>query len=559
MDRILEGLTDVRRHNILNSLLALTSVFLLGLATVISESTLVWYLSVLISMTFGFAHTFHSFFTSDAVRQQGDHMPCLVHHAPTHHPTQLGSILGELIVLHLDPDLHLDWRTLNEFRASILPGYDKDQSWERVLYILHLHAKGDLSDSIAMGELSEFIRPDAIREIFLTTMRSSTGALFNACWPTHGCGNRVRSDCLSVCNLTCSQVHRTCCALLGEWTWRSTRNAMREQGTSSSPSTIRPLNRPLQGSKLSAPAVNLAATTGSNSACPPPRKAVSLNAEGRTMPSTGCHATFSKASCCGWASVARARSVDRHGRSSFAMRKVSSSNPCSANHCKASLWLPSSKQKPTFGAGAFVGKSSTSESLNGTQSTECWPCCADGGSAPYGSPPLRRERGSLRMEAWDVIVLGDGPAALHAAAEAAKSGEHFDDVFNRFGHSWDGDVGGLSAPLQEANNRSHREDTIRCGAFLCDQDVVAETTAGAIKHVDLLERRGVNFRRASAGPSIVRKGAGHQQPRTTDAGSATALAIQQVGEEQCMRHGVIRRDRPHPRPHQAIGRGFGRT
>ena len=80
----------------------------------------------------------------------------------------MGSILGELIVLHLDPDLHLDWRTwLNEFRASILPGYDKDQSWERVLYILHLHAKGDLSDSIAMGELSEFIRPDAIRDVLL--------------------------------------------------------------------------------------------------------------------------------------------------------------------------------------------------------------------------------------------------------------------------------------------------------------------------------------------------------------------------------------------------------
>ena len=28
--------------------------------------------------------------------------------------------------------------------------------------------------------------------------------------------------------------------------------------------------------------------------------------------------------------------------------------------------------------------------------------------------------GSEVMEAWDVIVLGDGPAALHAAAEAAK-------------------------------------------------------------------------------------------------------------------------------------------
>ena len=168
MDRILEGLTDVRRHNTLNSLLALTSVSLLGLGTAITEESLVWYLSILVSMTFGFAHSFHSYFTSDAVRQQGDLMPCLVHHAPTHHPTQLGSILGELIVLHLDPDLYLDWRAwLNDFRSSILPGYDKDQSWERVLYILHLHAKGDLSDAIAMGELSEFIRPDAIKDVLL--------------------------------------------------------------------------------------------------------------------------------------------------------------------------------------------------------------------------------------------------------------------------------------------------------------------------------------------------------------------------------------------------------
>ncbi len=168
MDRILEGLTDVRRHNIVNSILAASAVFLLGLGTIIRQDSLVWNLSFLVSMTLGFAHSFHSFFTSDVVRQQGDNMPCLVHHAPTHHPTQLGSILGELIVLHLDPDLYLDWRAwLEEFRASILPGYDKDQSWERVLYILHLHAKNDLSDSVAMAELTEFIRPDAIKSVLL--------------------------------------------------------------------------------------------------------------------------------------------------------------------------------------------------------------------------------------------------------------------------------------------------------------------------------------------------------------------------------------------------------
>ncbi len=168
MDRILEGLTDVRRHNSVNALLAFSAVFLLGLGTVITEDSLVWNLSFLVAMTLGFAHTFHSYFTTDAVRQQGDKMPCLVHHAPTHHPTQLGSILGELIVLHLDPDLYLEWlEWLNEFRNSILPGYDKDQSWERVLYILHLHANDELDDEKAMVELTEFIRPDALSEILL--------------------------------------------------------------------------------------------------------------------------------------------------------------------------------------------------------------------------------------------------------------------------------------------------------------------------------------------------------------------------------------------------------
>jgi len=146
------------------------------------------------------------------------------------------------------------------------------------------------------------------------------------------------------------------------------------------------------------------------------------------------------------------------------------------------------------------------------------------------------------MEAWDVIVLGDGPAALHAAAEAAKSGASTLMMSSTgLGNPGMSALEGLSAPIQESNNRSHREDTIRCGAFLCDQDMVAETTAGAIKHIDLLERRGLNFRRDQQGLPMVRKAAGHQQPRTVDAGSATALGLQQLGEEQCMRHGVIRR------------------
>ena len=162
--------------------------------------------------------------------------------------------------------------------------------------------------------------------------------------------------------------------------------------------------------------------------------------------------------------------------------------------------------------------------------------------APYGSPPLRRQQGRLDMEAWDIIVLGDGPAALNAAAEAAKGGASTLLMSSSaLGNPGLASLEGLSASIQEMNNRSHREDTIRNGAFLCDQDIVAETTAGAVKHVDLLERRGLNFRRDQQGLPMVRKAPGHAQPRTTDAGSATATALQQIAEEQCMRHGVIRR------------------
>jgi len=146
------------------------------------------------------------------------------------------------------------------------------------------------------------------------------------------------------------------------------------------------------------------------------------------------------------------------------------------------------------------------------------------------------------MEAWDVIVLGDGPAALHAAAEAAKEGANTLLMSaTGLGEPGMAPISGLSAPLQELNNRGHREDTIRCGEFLCDQDTVSSTTAKAVKIVDLLERRGVNFRRDAQGLPLVRKSLGHSQPRNVGSGSTTPRELQQISEEQCMRRGVIRR------------------
>lgn len=146
------------------------------------------------------------------------------------------------------------------------------------------------------------------------------------------------------------------------------------------------------------------------------------------------------------------------------------------------------------------------------------------------------------MEAWDVIVIGDGPAALRSAAEAAKQGASTLVIsVNALGSETHLGQEGVAASLQESNNRGHREDTIRAGYFLNDQDIVASRTADAGRQVDLLERWGVNFRRDAHGIPLVRKAPGHGMGRNADAGDATGREIQHVLEEQCMRHGVTRR------------------
>lgn len=146
------------------------------------------------------------------------------------------------------------------------------------------------------------------------------------------------------------------------------------------------------------------------------------------------------------------------------------------------------------------------------------------------------------MEAWDIIVVGDGPAALRAASAAAKQGASTLMVaVNALGSTTGAGREGLAASIQESNNRGHREDTIRNGGFLSDQDIVATRTAEAVRTLDLLERWGVNFRRDSSGLPHVSKAIGHGKPRVADSGDATGREVQKTLEEQCMRHGVVRR------------------
>ena len=146
------------------------------------------------------------------------------------------------------------------------------------------------------------------------------------------------------------------------------------------------------------------------------------------------------------------------------------------------------------------------------------------------------------MEAWDIIVIGDGPAALRAAASAAKAGASTLMMSaDSLGVGNNSAYDGIAAPLKEGTTKSHRDDTIRAGGFLCDQDIVSHRVSQATRQVDLLERWGVIFRRDADGIPLVRKASGHTLPRLAGAGDSMVRDTQQVLEEQCMKHGVVRR------------------
>ena len=146
------------------------------------------------------------------------------------------------------------------------------------------------------------------------------------------------------------------------------------------------------------------------------------------------------------------------------------------------------------------------------------------------------------MEAWDILVIGDGPAALRSAAVSAKNGAKTLLISaSALGNGGTVALEGLAAPIQEMNNRGHREDTIKSGYFLCDQDIVTEKTNMAIDEMNHLEKAGVVFSRDAKGLPMTKKGIGHSSPRIVDAGDASVRDVQQVLEEQCMKHGVVRR------------------
>ncbi|HJM45049.1 MAG TPA: FAD-binding protein [Candidatus Poseidoniaceae archaeon] len=147
------------------------------------------------------------------------------------------------------------------------------------------------------------------------------------------------------------------------------------------------------------------------------------------------------------------------------------------------------------------------------------------------------------MEAWDVVVVGATIAGMRAAIAAHDEGASVTILSSHgLGNSGsDTYSSGVAASLDESNSISHRDDTIRGGDWLNDQDIVFNRTSLINSHIAELDQWGLNFRRSLSGSPKSEKGLGHKSPRVLSTGYSTSREIQHVLEEQCIRRNIMRR------------------
>ncbi|PXF23099.1 MAG: hypothetical protein CXX71_02660 [Methanobacteriota archaeon] len=147
------------------------------------------------------------------------------------------------------------------------------------------------------------------------------------------------------------------------------------------------------------------------------------------------------------------------------------------------------------------------------------------------------------MDAWDVVVIGGTVAGMRAAIAAHDAGASV-ALFSGRAHGSDAgaaDTGGLAASVGEATSRAHRDDTIRAGRWLSDQDVAAARTSAAFGELAQLERWGLVLRRDGASLPLLQQLPGHSEPRVASTGDSTGRELHQLLEEQCIKRGIPRR------------------
>jgi L-aspartate oxidase len=143
------------------------------------------------------------------------------------------------------------------------------------------------------------------------------------------------------------------------------------------------------------------------------------------------------------------------------------------------------------------------------------------------------------MRGADVLILGSGIGGLSLALRAARFGEVLILTKKKDSDSNTNYAqGGIAAVFDRGDSfRDHEHDTLRCGAGLCDPEVVRQVVREAPERVAELAELGVPFNRSARGFALGREG-GHSRRRIVHASDFTGRAIEQV---------LLQRVRSHPR------------
>jgi succinate dehydrogenase / fumarate reductase flavoprotein subunit len=147
------------------------------------------------------------------------------------------------------------------------------------------------------------------------------------------------------------------------------------------------------------------------------------------------------------------------------------------------------------------------------------------------------------MQAWDVVVVGSGVAALRCAIAAADAGA---SVTILCPGALDSPqqapmLSGFATSMGEVSSKAHFSDTISVGADLCEPQIVARFANSAVDHLAELERWGLVLRRDTNGLPLLSHLPGHSIARVANTGDSTDREIRSILEEQCTKRNIPRR------------------
>ncbi len=148
---------------------------------------------------------------------------------------------------------------------------------------------------------------------------------------------------------------------------------------------------------------------------------------------------------------------------------------------------------------------------------------------------------SIKIETYDVVIVGAGLAGCAAARECQKAGLKtvtLTKLHPLRSHSGAAQ-GGINAALNEDDTTLHEFDTVKGSDYIGDQDAIELMCKGAPETIRWIERMGAVFSRTDEGKIAQRPFGGQSKPRACYAKDRTGLTLLQTIYEQARREGAL--------------------